>query len=1006
MGGSYLKYTEKFRLRKPDNEDFYDVADSNYNADVVDEALRGLKTASERHSDELGDSHIGWDGTEYQTTGDAVRGQAADLNNRSELLFSASTADILAAYGRFEDTTRNGITFAWSGTNCTISGSATAYTFCNVLGRTDAMPKTVRPGDSFDVVVSGFCAGVTIRIYFYPSDAVSPNSVDFGSNGRFTVPDGCTGMLVRISVPNGTILTAPITVSAQIRRRINNGDVAYDVDNVATVLSSGSDYNEIRTPGSYQVRNSTTAKTMINCPISYGHRLEVFSVYTSGGEATLRQLVVSGYSGAPYTYDRTYSGGNWSAWRRIATQDDISSAADAAVVAANAAQLDNLPSATNGHCHALRPIRYVSGRPYIETAGTITENPNVSLRLSDFILCPRYVWVTIPKGSTGYIYFYRLVDGAYQPDWNLLQITDPNGTLNRITMDRSRNRLIDTGADDCYVRMTDAVQLIGWDGVPFGPTLAGDFSCPYFSVAYDTPLETGMHDRRRTGFIVPGTASAVMTLSNSVLSYIYGVRHEGGKVVKTQVLNSANDGSVQYLNLPTGFEYFRVRLAVLASPISSTSTDVSVREMSIHHALDGYAMCASAASMVQAAGRGAMNIATGRKILDMEWSPVKTVRSILSDKSHEGDDTDNGKFVANVTYTGVPYGSNWAYARYLGWHVSKHTFLNAVNDGDSIFYKERSGYNDGNSYGLVCSAFATLCCGFPYPMTNAGMSIHPDVAMQWTESPVLGAVNSNMQLGHCYVPESVIQGDGWSAYSVMESVGPTTGLTMCYSFIPLRAESVVPTFTHNASYGHRFRRVFAYTNEKAWNPSIPYDIENGIVTGGSVRPYKGDRCVYTSDEAVRINIKNADAATLLVRRYEMDEDGDLHQTADTFSVPIGVASYIDLDKSMLQDGGFYGVSTDMDQTAEYFEYHDVSAVRSYTVSDGNIVFTGTGEFWYAYMSPNDRDDETVSEAPYFIGYEDDGNYRRYTAYEGGPSKNGYVFYRGRFGAYRATIRKV
>ena len=60
-----------------------------------------------------------------------------------------------------------------------------------------------------------------------------------------------------------------------------------------------------------------------------------------------------------------------------------------------------------------------------------------------------------------------------------------------------------------------------------------------------------------------------------------------------------------------------------------------------------------------------------------------------------------GIYREGTTYHGIPYRSGWSTPIFVGWHVSKQTFMNAANDPDSIFYHNPSKGNPGPYYSLV-----------------------------------------------------------------------------------------------------------------------------------------------------------------------------------------------------------------------------------------------------------------------------------------------------------------
>ena len=179
-----------------------------------------------------------------------------------------------------------------------------------------------------------------------------------------------------------------------------------------------------------------------------------------------------------------------------------------------------------------------------------------------------------------------------------------------------------------------------------------------------------------------------------------------------------------------------------------------------------------------------------------------------------------------------------------------------------------------------------------------------------------------------------------------------------------------------------------------------YDIVSGEITGGTARPYRGDRSVYTSEMDVRINIKDNTAATLYYQQHSYS-DGDFAPVGSPMSEAINGASYVDLDKTTLADGAFYAVWTDADSTKEYFEYH-VATPQTYELIDGNISFS-TSDFWYALLYQSGTTTTESAIVPMLPG----GDYREYVngfALDG--TLDGVLFKNGVLGAYTVPLTAV
>ena len=86
-----------------------------------------------------------------------------------------------------------------------------------------------------------------------------------------------------------------------------------------TTLTSGTDYDDIDTVGSYQVVNATSAASMLNCPTSSAHRLYVTNLYN--GSSYTWQIVVDS-DRAMTRYVRRKRAGVWTAWEAYCSYQD------------------------------------------------------------------------------------------------------------------------------------------------------------------------------------------------------------------------------------------------------------------------------------------------------------------------------------------------------------------------------------------------------------------------------------------------------------------------------------------------------------------------------------------------------------------------------------------------------------------------------------------------------------------------------------------------------------
>lgn len=117
------------------------------------------------------------------------------------------------AYMLHNDDTHHGVTFAWDGEYCTISGTADGNAVNVMFTNHTAFRAGIEPGKTYHVTADGFVSGVKFNIRcFKPSSVVGAddivlNDMYYDAAGVYTVPDDATGMLIRLFVADGTDLT-------------------------------------------------------------------------------------------------------------------------------------------------------------------------------------------------------------------------------------------------------------------------------------------------------------------------------------------------------------------------------------------------------------------------------------------------------------------------------------------------------------------------------------------------------------------------------------------------------------------------------------------------------------------------------------------------------------------------------------------------------------------------------------------------------------------------------
>lgn len=632
---------------------------------------------------------------------------------------------------------------------------------------------------------------------------------------------------------------------------------------------------------------------------------------------------------------------------------------DAQRAATASTEFSDFISGSDGHFCPIVTDRQHIMKTWSESDGKIKEGKPI--KGSDYIKCPKYLILDFADNNARcYLYFYKLnLTGEYEIAWDIVNTTSSTGTKNYLNWNSIPYDFVECPEETCMqVHIVEGVKLYGWDGEPFGTPLSADVSVP----VNDNDYESAFPAAGSMGVTVPG-ATRFVICKNSVVRTVFASRDDA-----VTIINDDLTLSWKFLKLPEGYDFFRLRL--FSDDGKTTIGDVS--DM----------ICAMTPNLRRQFSAGRSNgVASACKSVErLRWTPSE---DLLVNAA------TSRVFRKDVEYNGLPYGSEWTIPHYVGWHISPHTFVNAANDAQSVLYTEKAT-DDTPYYGTVCSAYATMCSGWEYPQTNAGFVYDPNVTVVKSANPAIGDIYSNLNGGHCLLPYSIdMYADGEQAIVAHESVTPLATQTTRFSNI---YDATADLSGYNVNYGRKYYDAFGYvvsnlhTNEAI---AAPYaDFDDVTIVGGSARPHRGDRSVYTSSDTVLINIKDA-SATILYLRF--GESGTPTAIEINGAVQIGINAYL------LSDGIYY-VYTDVSNVEESFEYHDVSTVVvEYAVSNGRVKFLS--DFWYAaaYL----EGDPMFSEAMICcIPHAND-----YSGWKGVNSVKS-AFVKGKYGAYTVTLKKV
>lgn len=651
-------------------------------------------------------------------------------------------------------------------------------------------------------------------------------------------------------------------------------------------------------------------------------------------------------------------------------------AAAASALVRLADEPDYLPVITNGHFRAIPYMFHTVGDYYYEVDGGIDVKGQRAS--SGKIPAPRNLCLYFGADDSAncYIYFYQKNDvGEYVVTFEPLKTVASNSIVNYVSSKSVTARIIKDIPDDMFMEICigdGTVYLFGWDGKPFGMDVCATPSIPTAAGA-----ESWMSTAGGSGITVTGKAKHIIA-DGARMRLVHG--YKDGKLT---VLDSSTK---EFYTLPDGYDHFRIRIETNIEEGKIETQTGGVRDM--FHIV-------AAATEERPISNAIKVIDNCRRACALAWSPRKNI--VVNSNTTRS-------FKANTEYNGLIYSSQWDRARIVGWHVSPHTFLNAVNDEDSIMYNETADNGEGvlaPIYGTVCSAFATMCDGWECPQTNAGFFYDPDVEVYYAHKPQPGQIYTDIR-DHCVIPCEITQFDEDAIVSIYEAVLPVSTKTTRFMSITngdIWADwNLANGFGYLSDYGY----VVHHPKAKPDMSTVPYaDFASAAIINGSARPYKGDKSVYTSaEETVRINIKN-DAAAVL---YIESENGNVQQIQINGATAIDVKPYLAAD-------GIYSVYTDADSVRESFEYVTAEPI-SYTISDGSIAFS-SNEFWYAncnfagnhyYQSGVDGSGNPKYEKRNVsVMANAHGDYSRWFAAGNWITSVNAIFRKGRYGAYTVPI---
>ncbi len=201
---------------------------------------------------EVADARIAENGYRYDTLGNAIRGQVKDLDDTIDT--NGELLSALFSYGQdlystptATNKTQNGITFAWSGNVCSVTGTCVDNrAYANFRGSTSTVP--IESGKWYKIRVNSSDPNILMVVVIL-SPSTPDGTVkyfDARNDGFLYVPDDATGLVFRYQVMVGMTVSGTVTceINEVIKEDVTSG---YPFNSVASAdVSTGDGFVEAR----------------------------------------------------------------------------------------------------------------------------------------------------------------------------------------------------------------------------------------------------------------------------------------------------------------------------------------------------------------------------------------------------------------------------------------------------------------------------------------------------------------------------------------------------------------------------------------------------------------------------------------------------------------------------------------------------------------------------------------------------------------------------------------
>ncbi len=334
----------------------------------------------------------------------------------------------------------------------------------------------------------------------------------------------------------------------------------------------------------------------------------------------------------------------------------------------------------------------------------------------------------------------------------------------------------------------------------------------------------------------------------------------------------------------------------------------------------------------------------------------------------------SGVYEAGTTVTGLPYSSVKELGKFIGFQVSIHTFMTAVNNPYSLLYTENvletssssvwgktyHGTNCATYYGTVCSSFSSYALGFECDYPTTWHEWLADYPMRIAE--IYPQTAQGLQVGDIYYRRTGATSDTSANHNRLitrlkrDANGDVTEVQWTESAGTYIRKSSRTAASFDAlvisEEATIYRSIELYKN--TFTPSIYYDVETHqnltVAYNNDICTFAGDKATYHEGELVVLNYNLTDSPSHTWTDVEVYKDDVLVDTytlasIDQSSLPEGQRNHALNLGTTLTYGKYKARMTDGTNYSEYTRWEVIQT---------NVTLTknGDGTFRMSWTSAN------------------------------------------------------